>query len=185
MNTYPLVWVIMGVAGSGKTLIGRRWAERLDCDFLEGDRRHPPSNILKMRSHSPLNDGDRRQWLLNIETDIHNAIHHQRELVLTCSALKAYHRDQITAPGHIQLVWIQVPAIELKRRLSQRTQHYMKPEMLASQLETFEAIRPSEDVISLDGEHTPDRIIESLWTMATQRFPALQHPWWQRLMHRE
>ena len=92
MDDYPLVWIIMGVSGSGKTVIGRLLSERLECDFLEGDRRHPPSNIIKMLSQNPLQDEDRRQWLLEIEDDIGRAIDRSRETVITCSALKASYR---------------------------------------------------------------------------------------------
>jgi gluconokinase len=70
MNNYPLAWIMMGVSGSGKTTIGRLFAEKLECDFLEGDRRHPLSNIRKMLSQQPLQDEDRRSWLLNLESDI-------------------------------------------------------------------------------------------------------------------
>lgn len=181
MSNYPLVWVIMGVAGSGKTLVGRRWAERLDCDFLEGDRRHSPTNILKMKSQIPLEDSDRQQWLLDIKADIDQAIRHQREVVLTCSGLKVSYRRQLTATGRIQLVWLKVSRAELLRRLSQRSYHYMKPEMLDSQLETFEALSPEEDVITLDGEQSPAQIMDRLDAIALQRFPALQKNWWQRL----
>ena len=38
MNPCPLVWIVIGVAGSGKTAIGRLLAQQLECDFLEGDR---------------------------------------------------------------------------------------------------------------------------------------------------
>jgi gluconokinase len=38
MNNYPLVWIIMGVASSGKTVVERLLSERLESDFLEGDR---------------------------------------------------------------------------------------------------------------------------------------------------
>jgi gluconokinase len=48
MSNYPLVWIIMGVAGSGKTVVGRLLSERLESDFLEGDRRHPSANLIKM-----------------------------------------------------------------------------------------------------------------------------------------
>ena len=181
MNHFPFVWVIMGVAGSGKTLVGRRWAERLDCDFLEGDRRHSAQNIFKMRSQMPLDDGDRHQWLQDLGSDIERAIYYQREIVLTCSSLKAAYRDQITAPGRVQLVWLQVSRQELLQRIAQRSDHYMKPGMLDSQLDAFEALRPDEMVITLDGEQPPETIVDSLWAIAIQKFPALQNAWWQRL----
>lgn len=69
MNDCPLVWIVIGVSGSGKTVVGRLLSERLECDFLEGDRRHPPSNIIKMHSGIPLQDEDRQQWLLELEDD--------------------------------------------------------------------------------------------------------------------
>ena len=86
MNNCPLVWVIMGVSGSGKTVVGRLFSERLESDFLEGDWRHPRSNIIKMQSQIPLDDDDRHQWLLEIESDIQRAVAKNRETVLTCSA---------------------------------------------------------------------------------------------------
>ncbi|NJK63619.1 MAG: AAA family ATPase [Synechococcaceae cyanobacterium SM2_3_1] len=54
MTPYPLVWIVMGVAGSGKSTVGRRLAAHLDCDFLEADRRHPTSNIRRMQQDQPL-----------------------------------------------------------------------------------------------------------------------------------
>jgi gluconokinase len=50
MNNDVLVWIIIGVSGSGKTTIGRLFSQWLDCDFLEGDRRHSQANITKMIS---------------------------------------------------------------------------------------------------------------------------------------
>jgi gluconokinase len=129
MNDCPLAWVVMGVAGSGKTHIGRLLAERLECDFLEGDRRHPLSNIIKMQSQQPLNDADRHQWLLAMEEDIRRAVDRNREVVVSCSALKASYRTQLRSPGRVQLVWLDVPKLELERRLRNRVNHYMKPEI--------------------------------------------------------
>ncbi|EKU98857.1 gluconate kinase, SKI family [Leptolyngbya sp. PCC 7375] len=180
MRDCPLVWIIMGVAGSGKTLVGRMLAERLESDFLEGDRRHPLSNIHKMSSQQPLDDGDRHQWLLEIQEDMHRAIAKNRETVMTCSALKAAYREQLSSLNRVQLVWLDVPKAELKRRLLRRSNHYMKPEMLASQLATFEPIAPDETVITVDGRLLPTRIIDELLNQATWLFPDLEKPWWKR-----
>lgn len=83
----PLVWVMMGVAGSGKTVMGRLLAARLDCDFLEGDRRHPITNIQKMAAQTPLTEVDRQQWLDAIADDIHRTIRLKRETVITFQPL--------------------------------------------------------------------------------------------------
>ncbi|MEB3291945.1 MAG: gluconokinase, GntK/IdnK-type, partial [Synechococcales bacterium] len=146
MTDFPLVWIVMGVAGSGKTVVGRLLSERLESDFLEGDRRHPAPNLVKMMSQIPLQDEDRHQWLLEIEDDIQRAIDRDREIVLTCSALKRSYRQQLTAPGRVQLLWLKVPTLELERRLIHRSNHYMKLEMLRSQIATFESISSEENV---------------------------------------
>jgi gluconokinase len=180
MNDCPLVWIVMGVAGSGKTLVGRRLSAWLESDFLEGDRRHPTANLLKMLAQTPLEDDDRHQWLVAMEEDIRRAITYQRETVITCSALKAAYRTRLTAPGRVQLVWLNVPQLELERRLSQRLNHYMKLDMLHSQLAAFEPVRPEEPVITVDGCVTPEAIVKDILNQAIQQFPQMQAPWWQR-----
>jgi gluconokinase len=180
MNDHPLVWIVMGVSGSGKTLIGRLLAEQWECDFLEGDRRHSPANVAKMKAQQPLQDEDRHQWLLEMEDDIRRAVVKTHETVMTCSALKISYRQQLTFPGRVQLVWLNVPKSELERRLSNRSNHYMKPEMLESQLAAFEPIIAAENVITVDGTLSPSEVVSDLSKQATERFPILKKAWWQR-----
>ncbi|MEO1506836.1 MAG: gluconokinase, GntK/IdnK-type [Cyanobacteria bacterium J06633_23] len=182
MSNCPLVWIIMGVSGSGKTVVGRLLSERLESDFLEGDRRHPRSNIIKMQSQIPLEDEDRHQWLLEIEADIQRAVANNRETVLTCSALKVSYRQQLAALGRVQLVWLNVPRPDLERRLLRRSNHYMKPEMLNSQLAAFEPIGPDENVITIDGRLLPAKVVDELLSQATWLYPGLEKSWWQRLV---
>jgi gluconokinase len=180
MNDCPVVWIMMGIAGSGKTVVGRLLSERLESDFLEGDRRHSQANILKMLSHQPLEDADRRQWLLEIEDDIRRASDRHRETVITCSALKLSYRKQLTTWGRVQLVYLEVPPSELERRLTQRQNHYMQSAMLQSQIAAFEPITPEENVITVDGLLPPVEAVNQLLAQAMQRFPSLKQPWWQR-----
>jgi gluconokinase len=70
--------------------------------FLRAIADIPLSNIIKMLSQKPLQDEDRRQWLLEIEDDIRLAITQNREAVITCSALKASYRRQLTYLGQVQ-----------------------------------------------------------------------------------
>ena len=180
MNSCPLVWIVIGVAGSGKTAIGRLLSQQLECDFLEGDRRHPLPNILKMAARIPLQDRDRQVWLLAMQDDIQRAISLNRETVLTCSALKLSYRKQLTAPERVQLVWLNVPEAELERRLSQRANHYMKLEMLRSQIAVFEPMQPEENAIIVNGLLSPTEIVNDLLNTAIQLFPTLKQSWWQR-----
>lgn len=176
----PLVWVVMGVAGSGKTLVGRLLASRLDCDFLEGDRRHSAANIQKMAAQMPLTDTDRQQWLGAIADEIHRAIRDHQETVITCSALKQGHRKQLTASGRVQLVWLDVPKPELQRRLTQRHNHYLQAQMLESQLAAFETVDPEESIVAVDATLSPEAVVTQIWHQAVDHYPSLQQPWWQR-----
>ena len=62
----PMIIVVMGVAGSGKTLIGTMLARELACPFLDGDSLHPEENIAGMVRGIPLTDGQRAPWLAAI-----------------------------------------------------------------------------------------------------------------------
>jgi gluconokinase len=180
MNQHILVWIFCGVSGSGKSTIGRLFSEKLQCDFIEGDRCHPQANIIKMSSGQPLDHEDRRQWLAVIEADIQWSLDRNREVVITCSALKAEYRKQLTSLGRVQLVWIDVPTAILVQRLESRENHYMSTKMLASQLNTFELIKPEENIITIDGSGTTNNVVSELISTVTQQFPSLQKPWYQR-----
>lgn len=180
MASFPLVWIITGVSGSGKSVVGRLLSDRLDCDFLEGDRRHPLANVKKMISHTPLEDEDRRQWLLNIEADIKRAIDLRIETVITCSALKRLNRKQLDLLDHVQLVWLDVPEEELMHRLENRDNHFMRSVMLKSQLDAFEPITSEEPVITVSGISPPGAIVDEIIGQAAQIFPCLKSSWWQR-----
>src|SRR4051794_19327990 len=59
----PVVVVLMGVSGSGKTTIAALLAAALGCRFQEGDDLHSRDNVEKMRRGTPLTDADRMPWL--------------------------------------------------------------------------------------------------------------------------
>lgn len=180
MNECVLIWILIGVSGSGKSTIGRRFSQELECDFIEGDRRHAQANIIKMSSGIPLEDEDRRQWLAAIEADIQWALDRNREVVMTCSALKAEYRKQLTSLGKVQLVWIDLPTAILRQRLETREDHFMSAEMLTSQIAAFESIAPEEDIITVDGSSSIDDVMSELISKAIQLFPNLQKPWHKR-----
>jgi gluconokinase len=182
MSDPPLVWMIIGVSGSGKTSVGRALAAQLECDFLEGDRRHPDINIQKMSRHQALADVDRQDWLTALSADIGDAIAYNRETVITCSALKVAYRAKLTKPGRVQMIWLDVPEAELRRRVQQRQNFFMTIEMLDSQLATFEAMTSTENVIIISGNLAIEQTLEAITQQIHQQFPSLKTPWWQRII---
>ena len=47
-ETSPLVVVLMGVAGSGKSTVGEALSHALDWPFRDADSFHPPANVARM-----------------------------------------------------------------------------------------------------------------------------------------
>ena len=91
----PIIVVVMGVSGSGKTVVGSALAEALGGRFVEGDRFHPPENINRMSAGLPLRDEDRWGWLDAIAVEIGEAGRRGETLVVACSALKRIYRDRL------------------------------------------------------------------------------------------
>src|SRR5215813_6038780 len=94
-DRWPMIVVVMGVAGSGKTTIATRLASILGWPYQEGDALHPPANVEKMRGGTPLTDADRLPWLRRIADCIDGWRQQGRAGVVTCSALKRAYRDII------------------------------------------------------------------------------------------
>lgn len=133
-----VIVVLMGVAGSGKTTIGSRLAMELGWQFFDGDDYHSPANIAKMRNGIPLTDEDRAPWLEKLRSLIAERMASGKGAVLACSALKQVYRDKLKAGPEVRFVFLTASHEVLQRRLEARASHYMKGNMLESQLATLE-----------------------------------------------
>lgn len=134
-----MIVVVMGVAGCGKSTIGKLLAERLLLPFIEADDFHPKENVLKMSSGVPLDDEDRRPWLQSLAYELQ--LHERNKgAVLACSALKESYRKILQDGLREKIVWIYLEGDEktLRERLKNRKEHFMPEELLQSQLATLE-----------------------------------------------
>jgi gluconokinase len=91
-----VVIILMGVAGAGKTTLGKWLAQALGWRFVEGDDFHPPANVAKMAAGIPLTDEDRVPWLERLRGLITERLARGEDAVLTCSALKQSYRRLLT-----------------------------------------------------------------------------------------
>lgn len=131
--------IVMGVAGCGKTTVGKSLAKHLRWDFYDADDFHPPENIAKMTNGIPLNDADRSPWLASLHILISSNLIQNRPSVLACSALKESYRQQMLEGNDgVQIVYLKGTYDLIWSRLSMRKDHYMKQHMLQSQFETLE-----------------------------------------------
>jgi gluconokinase len=140
--------VVSGVSGSGKSTIGKALADRLDVPFCDGDELHPPANVAKMRAGIPLDDDDRRPWLLRVGGWLAD---HPAGGVIACSALKRSYRDLVRSEcPHARVVQLVGDEETIRRRQAARKGHFMPPALLPSQFATLEPLEPDEDGVTVD-----------------------------------
>jgi carbohydrate kinase (thermoresistant glucokinase family) len=147
----PIVVVMMGVSGSGKTTVGTALARRLGWTFQEGDDFHPPDNITKMAAGHPLTDADRVPWLARVEAWIAGQLAAGRSGVIACSALKRAYRDRIVGGrAEVRLAYLEGSPDLIAQRLERRRGHFMPPALLASQLADLQPPALDEAAILVD-----------------------------------
>jgi carbohydrate kinase (thermoresistant glucokinase family) len=156
------VHVIMGVASSGKTTVGRLLAQRLGVPFAEGDVYHPAGNVAKMSRGEPLDDDDRRPWLEAIARDIARWCERGEGAVVGCSALKRSYRDILRGGGRVRFIHLSGAADVIRERMAARRDHFMPVTLLPSQMATLEAPGDDEDAITVDVSGTPEQIVAAI-----------------------
>ncbi|KMW58500.1 Gluconokinase [Candidatus Rhodobacter oscarellae] len=141
-------FVIMGVAGCGKTSVGQGLAARGLVRFVDGDDLHPAENIAKMSSGIPLSDEDRAPWLARVGQALAAA---DGAMAIGCSALKRKYRDQIRAEaGAVGFVHLHAPQAVIATRMDAREGHFMPPALLDSQFRDLEMLAQDEAGIVVD-----------------------------------
>lgn len=177
----PRAIVVMGVAGSGKTTVAALLAGRLGASFAEGDDFHSPANVAKMAAGHPLDDDDRWPWLNGIRDWFAKELAAGRSAVVPCSALRRSYRDLLETAGSdgtgtVQFVHLTGSYDLLRERIQGRAGHFMKPEMLDSQLAALEPLQDDEPGFVVDITPRPDQIVEEalrlLDASATTSTPA-------------
>ena len=149
-------YVVMGVSGCGKSLIGTGFAQAMGLRFVDGDDLHPAANIAKMRRGAPLTDTDRAPWLAQV-----GAVLADDATVVACSALKRAYRDQIrqAAGASVTFLYLRGSRAVLLARMQARPGHFMPPSLLDSQLATLEEPSTDETFVMADIDQPPEAII--------------------------
>ncbi len=158
------LYVIMGVTGSGKSLIGAMLARELAIEFVEGDDLHPPDNVKRMAAGIPLTDDNRRGWLMRVADRLRDAKRAGIGLVVSCSALKRIYRDLLRSVGAADTRFVYLAGSQqlLAERLANRRGHFMPLSLLDSQLAILEEPSPDEHAWVCDIRETPDTIVPDL-----------------------
>jgi len=151
--------VVMGVSGSGKSVVGAALAQRLRVPFADADDFHPPANIAKMSSGQPLDDSDRYPWL---ETLGKWLAEHPDGGVMSCSALKRAYRDQLRRHcPDVTFLHLSGTVEVIGRRQSSRPGHFMPSSLVASQFATLEPLQADERGVIIDVDQSVDSIVDT------------------------
>lgn len=151
----------MGVAGSGKTTIGKLLHQKTAIPFFDADDFHPQANKEKMKAGHALNDEDRAAWLqqLNGLAQQHMYL---KGAIIACSALKEKYRavlfSGLTKPV---LIFLEGNYETIAERMKNRPQHFMPASLLQSQFDNLEIPLHS---LQINIEKEPEEIVEIIYT---------------------
>ena len=154
-------FVIMGVAGCGKSSVGRQVATRLGLPLVEGDDFHSPESRAKMRAGTALTDADRRGWLQALAAQLQS---HPQGVVLTCSALKRAYREGLRAasPG-LRFVFLQIDLASAQARVAQRgAAHFFSASLVQSQFVALKDPNDEPRVLSLPATQAIDELCDAV-----------------------
>ena len=157
MNDQFITFLIMGVAGSGKTTIAQKLTREINAFLIEADDYHSKNNIKKMSSGIPLNDEDRYDWLVKIREEIIKSQKTQN-LVVTCSALKEKYRSILNVKNYY-LVYLKINKETARKRINNRRDHFMPDSLVESQ---FSILEEPKKAITLDQSLNPDEMVNQL-----------------------
>jgi gluconokinase len=162
-----MVIVVMGVSGSGKTVVGETLAARLNWRFEDADNWHSAANVEKMHRGEALTDADREPWLQALNRAIRTWITDKRDVVLACSALRERYRKALLEGAAdreaLRFVYLKGTYEEIDRRLRARAGHFMPESLLKSQFAALEEPSSSEALV-IDVSQSIDSIVTLIVT---------------------
>jgi gluconokinase len=162
-----MVIVVMGVSGSGKTVVGEALASRLSWAFEDADNWHAAANIRKMQSGVALTDEDREPWIRSLNSAIRNWITDKHHVVLACSAIREWHRnglrEGVSNRDAVRFVYLRGTYEEINRRMRLRVGHFMPESLLQSQFAALEEPDSSE-ALAVDISQPVATIVDSIVT---------------------
>lgn len=151
----PLIVVVMGVSGCGKSTVAALLADQIEGHFKDGDELHPDSNIKKMAAGIALQDADRLPWLHDVADYAREQAKVSGVCVIACSALKYQYRHILNQAGHVVYIFLQGSRKLIASRMHERRGHFMPETLLDSQFSTLENPRDEPNVLCVNIEPEP------------------------------
>jgi len=153
------LYLVMGVAGSGKTTLAQKLADTTGGTWLDADDFHSPASRAKMAAGIPLTDEDRWPWLDALNEELGRAESAGKTLFLACSALKQIYRDRLAMGlSDLKIIYLKGSIELIRSRLAHRTGHFMPVALLESQFATLE--EPANAIVLLIDQSVEEMVRE-------------------------
>ena len=158
----PLLVVVMGVSGTGKSTLAREIAEHLELHFLDADALHSDTAIQQMSQGIPLSDEQRAPWIARICRQLRQFESQLQGCVLAYSGLKQGHRELIfdCYPKSLGIL-LKADADLITQRLQARSNHFMSAQLLSSQIAAMEPLhsKMAHLILTLDPADSVQRLL--------------------------
>ena len=164
-----MVVVIFGVAGVGKTTVGKLLAEEMRWKFYDADDFHSASNVEKMRRGVPLTDEDRQPWLQTLRELVERSLAENENSVVACSALKKKYRDQLRAGQDVRFIYLRGDRSRIEQQLKNRRGHYFDAKLLGAQFADLEEPKSTDDAVTVELEGEARDVVNKLILRARLR----------------
>ncbi|MEO0790720.1 MAG: gluconokinase [Bacteroidota bacterium] len=163
--------IVMGVSGTGKSSVGSVLASEKGWAFLEADDFHSREAKARMASGKPLDDEMRAPWIDRICAVLEQHRMNGSSVVLSCSALRAAHRDRFRATDYpiCQFIFLNAHKEVIARRMAARENHFMPASLLDSQFDTLEWPTDETDIAEISVAQSLEEVIkEAIKQLRTQ-----------------
>lgn len=177
-DSAPLLVIVMGVSGAGKSTVSQALAERCGYLYLDADDFHSTDARAHMAAGKPLTDVMRTPWVETICKHLRKLAMDGTHVVLAFSGLRKAHREPLRHCGYrVQFLFLDGNRNTIAARLQARTDHFMPTSLLESQFASLERPDTEPDVQILDItpplEQLLDRAVHLLQSKdAGQRAPT-------------
>lgn len=122
-----------------------------------------------MGSEIPLTDSDRWDWLITLRQAAMKQLESSSAVIVTCSSLRRKYRDVFRVASYhrpiirVNFIYLKLDEVYLQERVKTRKGHYMKEEMVRSQVESLEEPSKDEiDVVKVDVRQGQARVCEDV-----------------------
>ena len=135
-----------------------------------------------MAKNIALTDEDRWDWLVTLREQAMIHLKTSTSVIVTCSALKQKYRDVIRIANYkrstikIHFIYLKVDEVTLQKRVSERKGHYMKAEMVHSQMSALEEPEDERDVLAVDVRDDVAAVLKTALETVENKLAEYQQP---------